>query len=73
MDNEKAAVEDEEYARIFSRMAELEIEEEEAEKANESDEDEQIQNEQDSSIRQISTDQEVRSSPVRMIHASGFY
>ncbi|KAI3457673.1 hypothetical protein Pfo_014336 [Paulownia fortunei] len=64
VDDRKAAVEDEEYTRIFSRIAELEKEEEEAEKANESDEDEQIQNEPDSTISQLSIDQEVRSSPV---------
>lgn len=35
--NGVAAIEDEEYARIFSRIAELELEEEEAEKSNGSD------------------------------------
>ena len=67
VDNGEGAVEDEEYARILARMAELEKEEEEAEEANESDEDEKLQNEQDNALRRDSTDrtnQEVRSIPV---------
>ncbi|KAL8478102.1 hypothetical protein ACS0TY_030117 [Phlomoides rotata] len=47
----RATAEDEEYARIFSRMDDLEKEEEEAEKADESDDDEQLQGDD-------STDQE---------------
>ncbi|KAH6780968.1 hypothetical protein C2S52_012205 [Perilla frutescens var. hirtella] len=64
VDNGKAAIEDEEYAHIFSRMTELEKEEEEAEEANGSDHDEQIQNEQDQSVGRDSTDQEVRNIPI---------
>ncbi|KAG8391218.1 hypothetical protein BUALT_Bualt01G0164900 [Buddleja alternifolia] len=64
VDDRKAAVEDDEYTRIFSRISELEKEEEEAEKANESDEDEQTQNELVRSANQISIDQEVKSSQV---------
>ncbi|XP_075488086.1 uncharacterized protein LOC142527232 [Primulina tabacum] len=60
-DDTKAEVEDEEYARIFSRIAELEKEEEEAEKANEYEEDEQIPKVLDDSISPFSIDQ-VRSS-----------
>lgn len=60
MDNGEDTVEDDEYSRIFARMAELEKEEEE-EEANGSDQDERIQNEQDNSVRRDSTDQEVRS------------
>ncbi|KAL1560910.1 RNA polymerase II subunit 5-mediating protein [Salvia divinorum] len=66
VDNGEAAVEDEEYARILARMAELEKEEEEAEEASGSDEDEKSQNEQDNALRRDSTDrtnQEVRSIP----------
>ncbi|XP_057792847.1 uncharacterized protein LOC131009498 isoform X2 [Salvia miltiorrhiza] len=63
VDNGEAAVEDEEYARILARMAELEKEEEEAEEANGSDEVKQLQNEQDKTLRRDSTDQEVRSIP----------
>ncbi|KAK4438686.1 RNA polymerase II subunit-mediating protein [Sesamum alatum] len=70
VDARKAAVEDEEYTRIFSRIDELEKEEEEAEKANESDEDERKQNELDSTIREMSVHQEVRSSPVQAIDAA---
>ncbi|XP_041989859.1 RNA polymerase II subunit 5-mediating protein homolog [Salvia splendens] len=64
VDNGEGAVEDEEYARILARMAELEKEEEEAEEANGSDEDEKLQNEQDNALRRDSSDrtnQEVRS------------
>lgn len=43
VDDGRAATEDEEYARIYKRMAELEKEEEEAEKADESDEDDDEQ------------------------------
>ncbi|KAG8391214.1 hypothetical protein BUALT_Bualt01G0164500 [Buddleja alternifolia] len=64
VDDRKAAVEDDEYTRIFSRISELEKEEEEAEKANESDEDEQTQNELVRSANQISIDQEIKSSQV---------
>ncbi|KZV39236.1 RNA polymerase II subunit 5-mediating protein [Dorcoceras hygrometricum] len=56
-DDTKAEVEDEEYKRIFSRIAELEMEEEEAEKANEYEEDEQIPNVLDNSISPSSIDQ----------------
>ncbi|KAL0394963.1 UNVERIFIED_CONTAM: hypothetical protein Slati_4462500, partial [Sesamum latifolium] len=73
MDARKASVEDEEYSRIFSRIDELEKEEEEAEKGNESVEDEQIQNEPDSTISEMSIHQEVRSSPVQVIDAVRFY
>ncbi|XP_011081368.1 RNA polymerase II subunit 5-mediating protein homolog isoform X2 [Sesamum indicum] len=66
-DARKFSVEDEEYNRIFSRIDELEKEEEEAEKGNESDEDERIQNEPDSNISEMSTHQEVRSSPVQVV------
>lgn len=59
-DHTKVEVKDEEYTRIFSRIAELEKEEEEAEKANEY-EDDQIQNLPDNSISPFSIDQ-VRSS-----------
>lgn len=60
-DHTKVEVEDDEYTRIFSRIAELEKEEEEAEKANEYEEDDQIQNVPDNSISPFSIDQ-VRSS-----------
>ncbi|XP_073123967.1 uncharacterized protein [Henckelia pumila] len=56
-DDTKAKVEDEEYARLFSRIAELEKEEEEAEQANEYEEDERIQNVLDNSISPFSIDQ----------------
>ncbi|XP_051116990.1 uncharacterized protein LOC127241811 [Andrographis paniculata] len=65
MDETKATVEDEEYNRIFSRMAELEKEEEEAEKAEKSDEDEQITIKPQNSIHKVSTNQIGRSSPVK--------
>ncbi|XP_041995402.1 RNA polymerase II subunit 5-mediating protein homolog [Salvia splendens] len=64
VDNGEAVVEDEEYARILARMAELEKEEEEAEEASGSDEDEKLQNEHDNALRPDSTDrtnQEFRS------------
>lgn len=64
VDDGEAAVEDEEYARILARIAELEKEEEEAEEANGPDEDEQLQNEQENTLRCDSTDQEVRSIQV---------
>ncbi|KAL0444298.1 UNVERIFIED_CONTAM: hypothetical protein Slati_2152500 [Sesamum latifolium] len=67
MDARKASVENEEYVRIFSRIDELEKEEEEAEKSNESDENEGIQNEPDSTLSEMSIHQEVRSSPVQVI------
>lgn len=67
---------DEEYTRIFSRIAELEKEEEEAEKSNKSDEDEHIPNDPDSTSSNTSNNQEVRSLPVRrfqLIGALGLY
>lgn len=72
----EAAAEDEEYTRIFSRIAELEKEEEEAEKSNKSDEDEHIPNDPDSTSSNTSNNQEVRSLPVRrfqLIGALGLY
>ncbi|CAA2988457.1 Hypothetical predicted protein, partial [Olea europaea subsp. europaea] len=62
-DNTKAAIEDDEYARILSRIAELE-QEEEAEKANEFNRDNQIENDLACNTIQSFTDQEVRSSKV---------
>lgn len=62
MDNGEATVGDDEYSLMVARMDELEKEEEEA---YGSDQDERIQNEQDNSVRRDSTDQEVRSIPVR--------
>lgn len=47
MDNGEAAVEDEEYARIFSRMAELEKEEEEAELEKEEEEEAELEKEEE--------------------------
>ncbi|CAA3031106.1 RNA polymerase II subunit 5-mediating homolog isoform X2 [Olea europaea subsp. europaea] len=61
--NTKAAIEDDEYARILSRIAELE-QEEEAEKANEFNRDNQIENDLACNTIQSFTDQEVRSSKV---------
>lgn len=60
----KQEVDDEEYARILSRMAELEREEEEAEKANESIEDESDETNLGRSIHQLSLDQQIGSSEV---------
>ncbi|XP_073124744.1 uncharacterized protein [Henckelia pumila] len=60
-DDTKAEVEDDEYSRIFSRIAELEKEEEEAEEVDEYEEDEQIQNVPDTVISPFSIDK-VRSS-----------
>ncbi|XP_051132426.1 uncharacterized protein LOC127252330 [Andrographis paniculata] len=69
MDDAKTTVEDEEYNRILSRMAELEKEEEEAEKAEQSDEDEQITIEPQKSIHKVFTDQTVGFSPVKASEA----
>ncbi|XP_019159039.1 PREDICTED: RNA polymerase II subunit 5-mediating protein homolog isoform X2 [Ipomoea nil] len=57
----KQEVDDEEYARILSRMAELEREEEEAEEADESIEDEPDETNLDRSIHQHALDQQIAS------------
>lgn len=62
--NTKAAIEDDEYARILSRIAELEQQEEEAEKANEFNKDNQIENDLACNTIQSFTKQEIRSSKV---------
>ncbi|XP_022868391.1 uncharacterized protein LOC111387977 [Olea europaea var. sylvestris] len=43
-ENNKAAIEDEEYTCILSQITDLEVQEEESEKANEFNKDEQIEN-----------------------------
>lgn len=61
-DNEKATVEDEEYARILSRLDELEKEELEAESVNEPDKDEQNEGDLGHYISQVSLDHKVTNS-----------
>lgn len=60
-DNNKTSLEDEEYARLLSRMEELEKEELEAENANEEDEDDDDIEHQ---LTQLAENQEMKNLEV---------